>query len=215
MLKDNLDLTGFNDSEIDKAVNSLANGGIVAFPTETVYGLGADIFNENSVKKIFEIKKRDFSKPLAAHLDSVDKVLDVAFEIPDEFFVLAARFLPGPLSIILPKRKEIPSIVSGSSSTIAVRVPDNKIAFELIKRFGKPLAATSANLSGMIPSTTAKEVVEFIGKDVQIILDGGKCKYSQSSTVISLVEKPPVLIREGVIRKEVLENVLKMKIVKL
>jgi L-threonylcarbamoyladenylate synthase len=215
MLKDNLDITGINESEIDKAVNFLAKGGVVAFPTETVYGIGADIYDEIAVKKIFDLKKRDYTKPLAAHLDSVDKVTEVAFEIPDEFYILAERFLPGPLSIILPKRKEILFIVSGSLPTIAVRIPDNKIASELIRKFGKPLAATSANLSGMIAPTTADEVREFIEKDVAMILDGGKCKYSQESTVISLVEKPPVLIREGIIKKEILEGVLKTKIIKL
>ncbi|MCL5991838.1 MAG: L-threonylcarbamoyladenylate synthase [Bacteroidetes bacterium] len=211
MLKDNIILGDSNLSEIQKAVRLLNDGEIIGFPTETVYGIGGDIFNEEAVNKIFDIKNRQLNLPLSAHLSAISDVEDVAFDVPDEFFILADKLLPGPLTVILKKKKSISDSVTSGLKTIGVRVPDNKIFQKLIEEFGKPLAATSANLSGKKSAITAEEVRTYFPEEISLILDGGRCRYSQESTVISLIEFPPLLIREGVIRTTILEDILKIK----
>ncbi|OGU40755.1 MAG: threonylcarbamoyl-AMP synthase [Ignavibacteria bacterium GWB2_35_12] len=211
MLKDNIILGDSNLSEIQEAVRLLNEGEIIGFPTETVYGIGGDIFNEEAVNKIFEIKNRQLNLPLSAHLSSISDIEDVAFDVPDEFFILADKFLPGPLTIILKKKKSIPDSVTSGLKTIGIRVPDNKIIHKLLEEFGKPLAASSANLSGKRPALTSEEVITYFPEGISLILDGGRCRYSQESTVISLVEFPPLLIREGVIRTGILEDILKVR----
>jgi L-threonylcarbamoyladenylate synthase len=211
MLKDNIILGDSNLPEIEQAVKLLNDGEIIGFPTETVYGIGVDIFNEEAVNKIFILKNRQLNLPLSAHLSSISDVVDVAFDVPDEFFTLADKFLPGPLSIILKKKKSVPDSVTSGLKTIGIRVPDNKIFQKLIEEFGKPLAATSANISGKKSALTSEEVKIYFPNGISLILDGGRCRYSQESTVISLVEFPPLLIREGVIRTGILEDILKVK----
>lgn len=211
MLKDNIILDDSNLSGIKEAVNFLNKGNIISFPTETVYGIGGDIYNEAAVNKIFAIKKRQTNLPLSAHLSSIADVEYVAFDIPDEFFILADKFLPGPLTIILKKQKSIPDSVTSGLKTIGVRIPDNKIFQKLIEEFGKPIAATSANISGKTSALTAEEVKTYFPDGISLILDGGRCRYSQESTVISLVESTPLLIREGVIRTGILEDILRVK----
>ncbi|TAL67692.1 MAG: threonylcarbamoyl-AMP synthase [Bacteroidetes bacterium] len=211
MLKDNIIFGDSNLSEIQEAVELLNKGEIIGFPTETVYGIGGDIFNESAINKIFEIKNRPVSLPLSAHLSSVADIEDVAFDVPDEFFILADKFLPGPLAIILKKKKNIPDTVTSGLKTIGIRIPDNKIFEKLSEEFGKPLAATSANISGKNSALTVEEVKNYFPVGISRVIDGGRCRYSQESTVISLVEFPPLLIREGVIRIGVLEDILKVK----
>lgn len=211
MLKDNIIFADSNLPDIREAIRLLNEGDIIGFPTETVYGIGADIFNEIAVNKIFEIKNRPINLPLSAHLSSIADVDDVAFDIPDEFFILADKFLPGPLAVILKKKKNIPDTVTSGLKTIGIRVPDNKTFRKLSEEFGKPIAATSANISGKKSALTLDEVKTYFPSGISKIIDGGRCRYSQESTVISLVDFPPLLIREGVIRIGVLEDILKVK----
>ncbi len=182
------------------------------FPTETVYGLGACIFDEVAIKRIYEIKGRDFSKPLAAHLGAFEDVELLCEEVPDIFYILAEHFLPGPLSIVLPKvSQNVPKIVTSAMDTIAIRFPDNRIFRELIAKIGKPMAATSANISGEEAPTSFSEVNPLILQQVNTAIDGGECSYKLASTVLSVVDKPKIL-RAGAIDILEIEEVIKTKL---
>jgi L-threonylcarbamoyladenylate synthase len=199
------------EKAIEIAVTSLKDGNVIIFPTETVYGVGCDIFNDNAVHAIFELKKRPLSLPLTAHCSSIAMVESVCEDIPSIFYRIAAIFLPGPLSVILKKKRNVSDLVSSGKKTLAVRIPDDKIALELINKFGKPVAATSANLSGQKAIISVNEIpIEFDGK-IDCIIEGGKCKYGSESTIISLIEEIPVILRQGVIPKEKIEYLLGIK----
>lgn len=195
-------------SSIEKAAQLIKAGELVAFPTETVYGLGASIFQPEAILQIFRVKGRPQDNPLIAHLGNLDQVEQVAKEIPNDFYRLATAFLPGPLTIVLKRQETIPSIVSGGGDTLAVRLPSHPVAIELIHRCGFPLVAPSANLSGKPSSTTADHVIEdFTGK-IAAVLDGGPCEIGLESTVISLCAKAPLLLRPGMISQEDIEAIL-------
>ncbi len=195
---------------IEKATELLQNGEVIVFPTETVYGLGADIFNINACKKIFELKNREEAKPLAAHISNLNMANMLCESIPEEFYILADAFLPGPLSIILKKRKEIKNYPE--TENIAVRFPKNDTCLKLIEKFGKPIAATSVNISGEKAMNSVKEILcKFNGK-IAAIIDDGLPAYSLESTIISLCVSPPKILRKGVINIEEIEEVLKRKV---
>lgn len=198
--------------DLELAVLSLQRGDPVVFPTETVYGLGALIFQEDSVKKIFEIKQRPSDNPLIAHIASLDQLELIAEEIPPLVYKLAEEFWPGPLAIVLKKRKEVPFIVSAGHETLAIRMPMHPVAQKLIQKVGVPLVAPSANLSGRPSPTTVRDVLEDLDGKVSFVIDGGDCEVGIESTVISLVSKEPKLLRPGKITRESLEDVLKQKI---
>lgn len=187
----------------------LHNGEIIAFPTETVYGLGCDFFNEFAVKKIFEIKGREHNKPLTAHISDLKFIDDLAENIPYEFFLLAEKFLPGPLTIILKKNMSVPDIVTAGNDKIGFRFPDNQIAIDIINHFGKPLAATSANLSGQSPAIEIKDIINNFNNKIPLIIDGGLTIHKLASTVIDLSSKKFYILREGAISKFEIETVLK------
>lgn len=198
---------------LSKSNQCLKDGEVIAFPTETVYGLGAHIFQANAVMKIFEIKGRDFNKPMAAHISNLNQVELLAFDIPDEFYKLAEAFLPGALSIVLKKKPNVPDIVTAGFDTIAIRYPDNKIALELIENFGQPLAATSANISGKNSAKKVDEIVSEFRSIIPLIIDDGPTLYGIESTVISLVDiSKPRVFRQGQISLIDIESVLKRKI---
>ncbi|MCX6153975.1 MAG: L-threonylcarbamoyladenylate synthase [Candidatus Kapabacteria bacterium] len=182
-----------------KAIDMLRTGNIVAFPTETVYGVGVDIYNTEAIQKIFSIKNRPFSKPLAAHVSSIEMAESILESPPPLFFKLAEKYLPGPLSIITFKKYNIPLAATAGGNTIAIRFPDSKITIDLINKFGRPLAATSANLSGGKFAVTAIEVYKSMKSLIPIILDTGITKYAKESTVIDLTENPVKIVREGAI----------------
>lgn len=190
---------------IDDAAQLLTKGEIVAFPTETVYGLGACVFNEEAVAKIFRAKQRPMDNPLIVHILNMEQLGDLAVEIPDDFYKLAEQFFPGPLTIVLKKHPKVPSIVSAGLSTIAIRMPAHKIARELIKKAGQPLAAPSANLSGRPSATEASHVIEDFGGIP--VIDGGEATLGVESTVVYLIGEP-VLLRPGAISVEEIESVL-------
>lgn len=195
--------------QIALAAEYLQKGELVAFPTETVYGLGAPIFNPEAIAKIYHAKGRPSDNPLIAHISSLDQIHQIARDISSEFFLLAKAFFPGPLTVVLKKHPAVPSIVSGGLDTIAVRMPSHPIAQQLITVVGQPIVAPSANLSGKPSSTTAEHVInDFEGK-IQAVIDGGATEHGIESTVISLVAEP-CLLRLGAIPKAQIEQVLRM-----
>jgi len=190
----------------------LDKGEIIAFPTETVYGLGCDLFNEPAVKKLFLLKGRDFNKPLSAHISDLKFVEDLSDSIPDEFYILADYFLPGPLTIIIKKSNLVPDVVTAGFNTIGIRYPDNQIALDIINQFGKPLAATSANISGQSPAIETKDIIKNFLNKIPLIVDGGLTIKQIASTVIDISSDRFYILREGAIPKTEIEKVLKIKL---
>lgn len=194
--------------QIQIAADLLKQGELVAFPTETVYGLGAPIFNPQAIAKIFQVKGRPAKNPLIAHISHLAQVEQIAREIPSDFDRLASQFFPGPLTIVLKKHPQVPSLVSGGLETIAFRMPSHPIAQALIEAVKEPLVAPSANLSGKPSSTTAAHVrSDFEGK-IAAVIEGGETPLGIESTVISLISSTPCLLRPGTIPAEALEEAL-------
>lgn len=195
--------------QLEIATELLKQGELVAFPTETVYGLGAPIFNEKAIAKIFQAKGRPSDNPLIAHIADLSQVEQIAQEIPAEFYLLAEKFFPGPLTVVLKKHPSIPPIVSGSLDTIALRMPHHPLAIALIAAVQEPLVAPSANLSGKPSSTMAQHVIsDFEGK-IGAVLDGGATEFGIESTVLYLASGTPSLLRLGAVTQEEIEEVLK------
>lgn len=203
------------DAKLAAAVALLEAGGNVAFPTETVYGLGADITIPSAINRIFEIKGRPAYHPLIVHFAEIDRLHYWATEVPKPAQQLAEHFWPGPLTLILPKSSRVPLNVTGGQNTVALRIPDHPVALALLRALGenKALAAPSANRFGRVSPTSASHVYEEFGSEVSIVLDGGSCKVGLESTIISFCDSTPILLRPGGIPIASLEDVLKQKIV--
>ena len=195
-------------SQIRKAVEIIKSGGIVAFPTETVYGLGANAIDKTAVRKIFAAKGRPSDNPLIVHISDIAELGILVDYIPKIAFDLMDRFWPGPLTLVLKKSKIVPKIVTGGLDTVAVRMPKNAIARMLIKESGVPIAAPSANVAGSPSSTTAQHVIEDLSGKLSIILDGGPTKIGIESTVIDLSRKTPMLLRPGGVTLEQLQKLV-------
>ena len=198
----------FHESQIEEAVSLLRMGKIIAFPTETVYGLGASIFQPNAISEIFKVKGRPQDNPLIAHVSNLEQVELIAQEIPPTFYDLADRFFPGPLTVVLKKRECVPPIVSAGLQSIALRMPSHRIARKLIESLGEPIVAPSANISGTPSSTRCEHVVEDFKGKIAGVIDGGPAVYGIESTVISLIDDIPVLLRPGAVSLEQLEEVI-------
>ncbi|MCX5805768.1 MAG: L-threonylcarbamoyladenylate synthase [Proteobacteria bacterium] len=195
-------LNGFEHSSIEKAVEILKKGALVAFPTETVYGLGADALNPYAVAKIFETKKRPRFDPLIVHIGEREWVSAIADYVPPEAEKLIDRYWPGPLTMILKKKDAIPGIVTAGLSTVAIRMPSHPVALQLIRSFDGPIAAPSANPFGYISPTNAQHVAKMLGESVPLILDGGSSNYGIESTIVSFHEGKTYLHRHGAISLE-------------
>ena len=191
-----------------KAAEIIHSGGIVAFPTETVYGLGADVFNETAVKKIFEAKGRPSDNPLIVHVAEKSKISDVAQEINANAQKIADKFMPGPITIVLPKKKNIPYSVTGGIDTVGIRIPEHEGARKFLSACACPIPAPSANSSGKPSPTSAQHVFDDLNGKIPLILDGGVCSGGVESTVISLCTPVPLLLRPGLVTLEMLESVL-------
>ena len=191
---------------IEEAAAIIKEGGTVAFPTETVYGLGADALNPVAVEKIFEAKGRPADNPLIVHVASKEDVGDLAKHIPEKAYVLMDKFWPGPLTLILQRKEIVPDITTGELDTVALRMPDNRIALELIRVSGRPLAAPSANLSGKPSPTTADHVVADLSGRIDAVIDAGAVNVGVESTVIDMSSEPPAILRPGMISKEDIEE---------
>ena len=192
---------------IEKAVAEIIAGDIVAFPTETVYGLGADGLNPTAVAKIFEAKQRPSFNPLILHISSRDQLKELVNIESDKVYKLINAFWPGPLTLVLPKKEIVPDIVTAGNPTVAVRMPQHPIAKMLIEACGKPIAAPSANQFGFLSPTTAEHVEKQLGNKVNIILDGGKSNVGVESTIVEVKDNKVWLLRPGGISLEQLREV--------
>lgn len=197
-----------NEYDITVAGKIIANGGLVAFPTETVYGLGANAFDDNAVKSIFTAKGRPSDNPLIVHIADKEDIKPLVKEITLKAQALIDSFFPAPLTIILPKSEKIGNVVSGGLDTVAVRMPENETARKLIRASGCPVAAPSANTSGLPSPTKAKHVIDDMSGKIDAVIDGGGCAFGVESTVITLAVEPPVILRPGAVTKEMIEEVI-------
>lgn len=197
-----------DEANIKKAAEIIRRGGIVSFPTETVYGLGADGFNPQSCARIFEIKERPRFDPLILHACSAEMAMELFSEVPEKAEILMEKFWPGPLTLVLPKGQSVPDIVSSGLPTVAVRVPNHPAALALIRAAERPIAAPSANKFGRLSPTTAIHVAEQLGSGPDMILDAGRTSVGVESTIITFHEGHPVLLRAGGLAAEEIENAL-------
>jgi len=196
------------DAVLDEAAEIIRRGGTVAFPTETVYGLGADGLNPEAVRKIFEAKERPPGNPLSLLVHSREDLGKVAKNIPEKAFRLMDAFWPGPLTIVLEKKDIVPEITSGNLPSIGLRMPDHRIPLELVKRAGTPLAAPSANLSGKPSPSLAAHVLADLAGRIDAVIDGGGASIGLESTVIDMTVEPPVVLRPGAVGIDELERVI-------
>jgi L-threonylcarbamoyladenylate synthase len=197
-----------SDREIERAVKILEAGGLVAFPTETVYGLGADASNPNAVRRIFTAKGRPADHPLIVHLASAAMLPEWAREVPPAAHILAQHFWPGPLTLILERAAGVIDEVTSGQGTVGLRVPSHPLAQALLRAFEGGLAAPSANRFGRISPTTAQHVRDELGDRIDLILDGGACEVGIESTIVAVSGPTPVLLRPGRIGKEEIESLL-------
>src|SRR3984885_5968125 len=194
--------------EIETAVQALRDGDLVAFPTETVYGLGANAQSPTAVRKIFEAKGRPMTPPVIVHLDSARFLHRWVREVPDAAARLAERFWPGPLTMVLPRAHNVHDILTGGQDTVAVRVPSHTMAQQLLTAFGGGIAAPSANRYGRLSPTRAEHVREEFGTEVRVVLDGGDCRLGLESTIVACLDGKVQLLRPGSITLSQLERVV-------
>lgn len=193
-------------TDIDKAAELLLEGGVVALPTETVYGLGANALDSNAVAKVFKAKNRPSFDPLIVHVASIEQAKEVA-ELNEVAIALLERFSPGPLTIVVPKKDVVPDLVTSGHPTVAIRIPNHPMTLEVIRKSELCIAAPSANPFGFTSPTTAAHVQEQLGEHIDAVLDGGPCGVGLESTIVDLCSKPRVL-RLGGLALEELESVL-------
>lgn len=200
-------------TEVDLAAAWIKKGQLVAFPTETVYGLGASIFNPEAINRVFYAKGRPQDNPLIAHIADLASVQKIAQDVPNAFFVLAEHFFPGPLTLIVKRHPNVPDIASAGLDTVAIRQPRSSIALGLIRAVGEPLVAPSANLSGRPSSTTAQHVLHDLDGKIAAVIDAGPCPIGIESTVLDLVSfERPTILRPGFVTKQQIEAVLKEEV---
>lgn len=193
---------------IDLAIKVLDRGDIIGFPTETVYGLAGSAYNEEALKKIFVLKQRPFYNPLIVHIRSIYALNEIATDIPDSAFKLAQKFWPGPLTLVLKKKRHIPDIATSGKDTVAIRVPNHPLALDLLNKIDYPLAAPSANPFGLISPTSAQHVFNYFNERLEVILNGGECERGLESTIIGFENNQPILYRHGSISVEEIEQVV-------
>lgn len=195
-------------NDVQHAASILQKGGLVAFATETVYGLGADALSPHAVARVFEVKDRPRLDPLIVHVADVSEFRRLGRDIPPDAFRLADAFWPGPLTLVVCKADVVPDIVTAGLPTVAVRIPAHPQALELLRASGRPIAAPSANRFGRLSPTTAEHVAEQLGEKIDYILDGGPCKVGVESTVIALPGEERLLLRPGGLAVEEIEAVI-------
>jgi L-threonylcarbamoyladenylate synthase len=195
-------------AEIERAAAVLRRGGLVAFPTETVYGLGADAANEFAVRRVFAVKGRPGDHPLIVHLADADDLSGWVQRVPESARVLATTCWPGPLTLLLERSPRVLPEVTGGRATVGIRVPAHPMARELIRSFGSGIAAPSANRFGHVSPTTAEHVRRDLGNDVDLVLDGGPCAIGVESTIVDCTLDPPQILRPGAITAQEITRIL-------
>jgi L-threonylcarbamoyladenylate synthase len=203
-----LSMAARRGTDIDEAARILDAGGVVAFPTETVYGLGADARAPAAVGRVYDIKRRPRDHPLIVHLAGVAQIDDWAVDISPTARILAAALWPGPLTIIVRRHPRLPDAATGGGASVGLRVPSHPMALALLQRFGGPIAAPSANRFGAVSPTTADHVAADLGDDVDYILDGGPCAVGVESTIVDTTSDPPSILRPGGATRAEIERVL-------
>jgi len=197
-----------SEARLIEASEILARGGVVAIPTETVYGLGADAANPDAVRRVFAIKGRPTNHPVIVHVSGVDDLPRWSRQPPRAAYLLAERYWPGPLTLVLPRASRVPDAVTGGQETVALRAPAHPLTQALLAHFGGGIAAPSANRFGRVSPTTAEHVRADLGDEVDLVLDGGPCRIGLESTILALVGARPTLLRPGAIGFEALSAVL-------
>jgi L-threonylcarbamoyladenylate synthase len=192
--------------QVEQAIIILKQGGVVACPTDTVYGVGAAINIEPAVKRVYQIKGRAYNKPLPILLADKSQIAEVAEVVPPIAWLLVEKFMPGALTIVLPKAESVSDIVTAGRKTIALRIADHSIPIAIVRGLGVPIVGTSANLSGKPSALTAEEVYAQLGDKVDLIIDGGRCPGGRESTIVDLTGETPLILREGAISREELKS---------
>lgn len=196
------------EAVLEQAAKIVQIGGVIAFPTDTVYGLGGSVFDTEAANKIFSIKRRSKNKPLIVCISDVEELGNLAAEVSDLAGKLAEHFWPGPLTLVLKKSADVPDIVTGGRDTIAVRCPANEMLRKLIKKCGTPLVATSANLSGHPSARSAQEVYDQLDDQIDMIIDGGRSALLPESTVLDMSAGSLAILREGAIPRHEISAVV-------
>ena len=201
-------ILGTSEEDIERAAEIIRQGGLVAFPTETVYGLGTDALNPEAVGKVYAAKGRPSDNPMIVHISSKDDLTRLTFEITEDMKKLADVFWPGPLTMVVPARPVVPKVTTGGLDTVAVRMPSDLTAASLITASGVPIAAPSANLSGKPSPTTARHVIDDLDGRIDAIIEGGDCQVGIESTVVDMTGSVPAVLRPGIITQEQLSSAL-------
>ncbi len=200
-------------SPIEQALHCLKAGQLVAIPTETVYGLGADADNPDAVARVYTAKNRPTHNPLIIHIACAEAMRNWAIEIPDNAWILAKACWPGPLTLILKRHPRVSNMITGQQETVALRVPNHPLTLSLLEHFGGGIVAPSANPYGYLSPTTAEHVRESLGDKVDYILDGGPCTIGIESTIVYLAGTQPIIVREGAFSASALSDLLKQKVI--
>ena len=203
MVKSSLDI----QQQVERGISILRHGGIVAYPTDTVYGLGACANLHRAVERVYQVKERPRNMPFPLLLADTAQIARVADPVPPVAWLLIHNFLPGSLTIVLHKSNSVPDIITAGEATIAIRIPAHPVPIALVEGLGTPIVGTSANLSGKPSPLTADEVYSQLGDKIDMVINGGRCLGGKESTIVDMTGETPVIIREGAISREKLEQV--------
>ena len=212
LTKKYIDLKNSTDYiKLKEPAELLKNGGIVVFPTETVYGIGANGLDENTVKKLYNIKQRPLNKPISLLVSNMDMVNQVAKDITDLEYKLMEEFFPGPFTIILNKKDSVPDIVTAGQNTVGIRMPSGEIARKLVEYANVPIATPSANISGKPSGTNLSSIMKDFDGKIDCFIDGGESKLGIASTIVKVIDGVPQILRQGSISKEQIEKFAKIE----
>ena len=189
-----------DEEELKKCIETINKGGLVIFPTETVYGIGANAYNEEAVRKIYEVKMRPDEKPLSIMVSSIDEISKYAIISNEIEEKIIKKYMPGPITIVLKKKPGVFDYISSGKDTIGIRIPDNEIILKILKEAKLPIVAPSANISGKPSGIILNEILKDFDGKVDICIDGGKAKLSEPSTIVKVVDNKPVILRQGRIK---------------
>lgn len=194
-----IDPQDIKQEDLLRAAKYLKDGQVIGYPTETIYGLGGDVFNHKSIKRIYDLKSRDYGLPIAVLVSDLDMLKDVVVSVPDYVIPIMKKFWPGPLTICFTASANIPKDLVSNTGKIGVRISSHPVATGIVKVFGRPITTTSANLTDFPPSLCVKHIVKYFGEKVPCIVDSGECEPSRGSTVIDLADDSMRVIRDGAI----------------